>query len=93
MAEDEERTDEMSVRTRAFVTRRHALEEADAAALAARRPHLDQPHTDSDSPNPIALLGGILVLALLLAGFVFVVDRFRGDSWYSDCPARQSGNC
>jgi hypothetical protein len=91
MVGDEERLNEMSARTRAFVTRRRALEEADAAALAARRPRLDQPHTDS--PNSIAILGGILVLALLLAGFVFVVDRFRGDSWYSDCPAKHSGNC
>jgi hypothetical protein len=91
MAGDEERRDEMSARTRAFVARRRALEEADAAALAARPPRLDQPHTDS--PNLIAILGGIFVVVLLLAGFIFVVDRFRSDSWFSDCPARQIGNC
>jgi hypothetical protein len=91
MTGDEERPNDMSARTRAFVTRRRALEEADAAALAARPPRLDQPHTDSS--NPIAIIGSIIVLALLLFGFIFVLDRFRGDSWFSDCPARQSGNC
>jgi hypothetical protein len=91
MAGDEERPDKMSARTRAFVERRRALEEADAAALAARRPGLEPP--PADSPNPIAILGGILVLALLLAGFIFVVDRFRGDPWFADCAARQGGNC
>lgn len=85
---DEGRRDKMSRRTRAFIARRRALEEADAAA----RPTPAEPGRN-DYQNPIAILGGIAVLALLLAGFIFVVDRLRGDPWFADCPAGQNGNC
>ena len=78
--------------TRAFIARRAAMDDASAAIDAAeaeeqrRRPAQPQ----ADYQNPMALLGGLAVLALLLLGFVFVLDRLRSDPWFADCPTGQA---
>jgi hypothetical protein len=78
--------------TEAFIARRAAMDDARAAADAveAERQHRRQGQQQADYQNPMALLGGLAVLALLLVGFVFVVDRLRGDPWFADCPTGQA---
>jgi hypothetical protein len=78
--------------TRAFIARRAAMDEASAAAAAAetQRQQGHATHRQTDYQNPVALLGGLAVLALLLLGFIFVLDRLRGDPWYADCPTGQA---
>ncbi len=80
--------------TEAFIARRAAIDEARAAADAveAEKRQRRQVQQQTDYQNPMALLGGLAVLALLLLGFVFVLDRLRGDPWFSDCPTGQA-NC
>ena len=79
--------------TRAFIERRAAMDEASAAAASAeaeKQRHRDaQPRADDQ--NPMALIAGLAVLALLLLGFVFVLDRLRSDPWFADCPSGQAG--
>jgi hypothetical protein len=79
--------------TEAFIARRAAIDEARAAADAVeaenRQHRLAQ--QQADYQNPMALLGGLAILALLLLGFVFVLDRLRGDPWFADCPTGQAG--
>jgi hypothetical protein len=78
--------------TEAFIARRAAMDEASAAADAVeteRRQRL-QAQQQANYQNPMALLGGLAVLALLLLGFVFVLDRLRGDPWFTDCPTGQA---
>lgn len=78
--------------TQAFIARRAAMDaarEAADAAEAEKRQHR-QAQQQTDYQNPIALLGGLAVLALLLLGFVFVLDRLRGDPWFADCPTGQA---
>ena len=79
--------------TRAFIARRAAMDEARTAtdAAEAERQQRRQAQQQSDYQNPVALLGGLAVLALLLLGFVFVLDRLRGDPWFADCPTGQAG--
>jgi ABC-type xylose transport system permease subunit len=84
-----------SARTRAFVARRGAMAEAAAVAAmveAARRERQER-RQHAEYHNPVAVLAGLVVLALLIAGFVFVLDRFRSDPWFADCPTGSSGNC
>lgn len=78
--------------TGAFIARRKAMDEASAAAEAveAERRQRQQTQQQADYQNPLALLGGLAVLALLLLGFVFVLDRLRGDPWFADCPSGQA---
>lgn len=86
--------DGASARSRAFVAHRAAVDEATQAADAALAQHqaAAQQHQQlqAENQNPLVLLAGLAVLILLLAGFVFILDRLRDDPWYSDCPA---GNC
>jgi len=81
--------------TRAFIARRDALDEASAAAEAAeaarRERELQRQHAEYH--NPLAVVLGVAVLALLLVGFVFILDRFRSDPWFADCPTAETGNC
>jgi hypothetical protein len=84
-----------SARTRAFMARRGAMDEAGAvAAMAeARRRDRQERRQHAEYHNPVAVLAGLVVLILLLAGFVFVLDRLRSDPWFADCPSGSSGNC
>ena len=77
---------------RAFIAHRAAMDEASAAADAAdaERQRRRQVEQHSNYQNPMALLGGLAVLALLLLGFVFVLDRLRSDPWFADCPTGQA---
>jgi hypothetical protein len=84
-----------SARTRAFMARRGAMDEASAVAAmidAAQRDRQQQ-RQHAEYHNPVAVLAGLVVLVLLLAGFVFVLDRFRSDPWFADCPSGSTGNC
>jgi hypothetical protein len=80
--------------TRAFIARRAAMEEARIAADAAEAERQQKllAHRRTDYQNPIAVAVGLAVLALLLIGFVFVIDQLRSDPWFSDCPTGR-GNC
>jgi hypothetical protein len=87
---DEEKQDAgPSPGTRAFIDRRAALDAASVAANEAeaemQRHRAAQLRTDYQ--NPMALLLGLGVLALLLLGFVVVLDRLRSDPWFADCPS------
>jgi|GEM_PF-6713519 hypothetical protein len=84
-----------SSKTRAFIARRDALNEAAAAveAVEADRRARQTQRQHAEYHNPLALLGGLVVLVLLLAGFVFVLDSLSGDPWYADCPRTATGNC
>ena len=86
--------DGQSARSRAFVAHREAVDEAKQAADAALAPSQtaaqQHQHEHAGNQNPLALLAGLAVLVLLLAGFVFILDRLRDDPWFSDCP---TGNC
>jgi hypothetical protein len=100
MAEDRERAAEAgpSALTARFNKRRREMAEASAAvkaAEAAARGERPEPAAESAPgyQNPVALIGGIVVLGLLLAGFVFVLNRLQGDSWFNDCPPSAHGNC
>jgi hypothetical protein len=81
-----------SPRARAFIARRKAMAEASAAAEAGRHDR-QQTQQQADYHNPLAILAGIAVLALLLLGFIFILDRFRSDPWFADCPTAQTGGC
>jgi hypothetical protein len=93
--ETEEDESSPSPGTRAFIARRHAFEEASAAAdaveAARRERELQRQHAEYH--NPFAILAGFVVLALLLGGFVFILDRFRSDPWFADCPTAETGSC
>ena len=79
--------------TQAFIARRAALDEAAAAADAAGAAERDrrQAERQANYYNPVALLFGLVVLALLLFGFNFIVERLRSDPWFADCPTDQGG--
>src|ERR1700733_770032 len=85
---------EPSPGTRAFIARRAAMAEASAAdaAVEAAQREQRQAQQQENYHNPFAILAGVAVLALLLLGFVFIVDRLRSDPWFSDCPTGQ-GAC
>jgi len=78
--------------TRAFVARRAAMAEASAAAEAieAARREQERAQQQADYHNPMAILAGVAVLALLLLGFTFILDRLRSDPWFSDCPSGEA---
>jgi hypothetical protein len=79
--------------TRAFIARRAAMDEAAAAADAAGAAERDrlQAERHANYYNPVALLFGLVMVALLLFGFNFIVERLRTDPWFSDCPTGQGG--
>jgi hypothetical protein len=100
MAEDHDPSAEAgpSPQTARFIERRREMAEASAAVEAAEAAARSQRHhaPDDAAPgyqNPIALIGGVAVLGLLLAGFVLVVNRLHSDSWFNDCPPSAHSNC
>lgn len=100
MAEDRDSTGAAgpSPLTSRFIKRRQEMAEASAAVAAAEAAARMQRHEPAEEAapgyqNPMALIGGIAVLILLLAGFVFVLDRLHGDSWFNDCPPSAHSNC
>lgn len=71
---------------RQWVARRDAVRraaEADRAA-AAETDEDRAREADRDGPNPVALLGGVGVLVLILLACWFLFDRMRCDPFYSD---------